>query len=273
MKMKFEPFEVGKKVMFTVGKYMPKALTGVSAGATVGAIVLAVQAGMEYQRLKDSGEPITWQDYARIFGPCASAGVFAIACAFAGLTKQEQRYAAAAALASMYESKEKEFEAKAREIFGDKEVDKAQEEIVKDKLQNPPAPVVAYGGTAFLDLITGQYIYMDVETIRSKINDLNESINTGHTVTKVDWCDAFGLVSTSADEEIGWHNQLTGNIKPFGKSKEYFVFTKLADGKTVGALQVNEPCLLYEEPEFYDNETDSWMRISNPGWSEVNNGD
>jgi predicted acylesterase/phospholipase RssA len=266
--MKDELFKIGKKVIFTAGKYMPKALIGVSAGATVGAIFLAIQAGMEYQELKDSGEEITWKDYGRIFGPCLAAGVFAIACAFAGLTKQEQRYAAAAALASVYESKGDEFEAKAREIFGDKEVEKAKEEIVNDKLKNAQAPMVAYGGTAFLDFVTGQYIYMDVETIRARINDLNEYINNGKTITKVDWCDTFYLTSTTADENIVWNNTLTGNIKPLGK--DYFTFTKLPDGRTVGALQVTEPRLLYEEEEYYtDEEVDEYYRQRNPGWSEV----
>lgn len=270
--MKNELFKVGKKVMFNVGKFMPKALIGVSAGATVGAIALAIQAGMEYQRLKDLEEELTWKDYGRIFGPCMAAGVFAIACAFAGLTKQEQRYAAAAALASMYESKGEEFEAKAREIFGDKEVDKAKEEVVKDKLQNPPAPVVAYGGTAFLDFVTGQYIYLDIETIRSKINDLNDHMLDGHRITKVDWCDTFYLVSSTADEEVGWDHELTGIIKPYGK--DFFTFTKLPDGKTVGALQVTEPKLFCEkrreEEEYYtDEEIDEYYRQRNPGWSEV----
>lgn len=266
--MKNELFKVGKKVMFNVGKFMPKALIGVSAGATVGAIALAIQAGMEYQRLKDLEEELTWKDYGRIFGPCMAAGVFAIACAFAGLTKQEQRYAAAAALASMYESKGDEFEAKAREIFGDKEVDKAKEEVVKDKLQNVPDPVIAYGGTAFLDLLTGQYIYMDVETIRSKINDLNDHMNNGHDITKVDWCDTFDLISTTGDENIVWNNRLTGIIKPDGK--DFFTFTKTATGKTVGALQVIEPRFKYEEEEYYtDEEIDEYYRQRNPGWSEV----
>lgn len=266
--MKNEIFKVGKTVIFNAGKYMPKALIGVSAGATCGAIWLAIQAGIEYQKLKESGEEITWKDYGRIFGPCLMAGVFAIACAFAGLTKQEQRYAAAAALASVYESKSDEIDAKAREIFGDKEVDKMHEEIAKDKLNNVPAPMVAYGGTAFLDFVTGQYIYMDIETIRAKINDLNEHMNNGYKITKVDWCDTFSLISSTGDEELGWTSTLTGNIKPFGK--DFFTFTKTVDGKTVGALQVTEPRLLCEEDEYYtDEEIDEYYRQRNPGWSEV----
>lgn len=261
--MKNEMFEVGKKILFTAGKYMPKALVGISAGATCGAIWLAIQAGMEYQRLKDLGEELTWKDYGRIFGPCMAAGVFAIACAFAGLTKQEQRYAAAAALASMYESKEKEIDAKAREIFGDKEVNKMHEEILKDKLNNAQEPMVNYSGTAFLDLVSGQYIYMDYETIRTKVNDLNDHMNNGHSITKAEWCDTFDLVSTSAEENLVWNNTLTGNIKidPF--------FHTLNSGRKVAALRVTEPRLLYEEDEYTDEEIDEYYRQRNPGWSEV----
>ena len=40
--------------------------------------------------------------------------------------------------ASVYQSKEKEIDAKVREIFGDKEADKVHEEIVKDKIKNAP---------------------------------------------------------------------------------------------------------------------------------------
>lgn len=265
--MKNELFKVGKKVMFNVGKFMPKALIGVSAGATVGAIALAIQAGMEYQRLKDLEEELTWKDYGRIFGPCMAAGVFAIACAFAGLTKQEQRYAAAAALASMYESKGEEFEAKAREIFGDKEVNKAHEEILKDRLNNAKEPMISYSGTAFLDSVTGQYIYMDYETIRSKVNDLNEHMNNGHDISKAEWCDTFNLVSSAGDGDVsvGWNKKLTGNIKinPY--------FQMLDIGRQVAALEVTEPKLFYEEEDYTDEdeEIDEYYRQRNPGWSEV----
>ena len=256
--MKQELFKIGKTVMFKAGKYMPKALIGVSAGATVGGIVLAVQAGMEFQRLKDSGEELTWKDYARIFGPCAAAGVFAIACAFAGLTESEKRYAAAAALASMYESKEKEIDAKAREIFGDKEVNKMHEEIAKDKIKNAPEPMPAYGGTVFLDVLTGQYIYMEMEDIKARINNLNDRINQGYSVTKAEWCDTFNLFSSSGDEEMGWNTNMTGIIKA------EFTWSELLSGRTVASLEITEPKLFYENDYDYDRP----YRM-NPGWSEV----
>ena len=40
--MKQELFKIGKTIAFNAGKYMPKALIGISAGATVGSIVLAI---------------------------------------------------------------------------------------------------------------------------------------------------------------------------------------------------------------------------------------
>ena len=263
--MKNEVFKFGKKVMFAAGKYKSWVLYGMSAGATMGAIFLAVQAGMEYQRLKDLEEELTWKDYGRIFGPCMAAGVFALACGFAGLNDKEKKYAAAAALASMYESKGDEFEAKAREIFGDKEVDKAQDEIMKDKLNNAPEPMINYTGTAFLDIVTGQYIYMDYEVIRTKVNDMNDHMNSGHDISKSEWCDNFDLMSTKGDDELGWCNELTGNIhiKPF--------FHTLASGRTVAALRVlEEPRLFSEKEEYYtDEEIDEYYRQRNPGWSEV----
>lgn len=263
--MKNEIFKVGKKVMFAAGKYKSWALYGMSAGATAGAIFLAIQAGMEYQRLKDLGEELTWKDYGRIFGPCMAAGVFALACGFAGLNDKEKKYAAAAALASMYESKGDEFEAKAREIFGDKEVNKAQEEILKDKLNNAPEPMINYTGTAFLDMVSGQYIYMDYDTIRSKVCDLNDHMNSGHDISKAEWCDTFDLMSTTGDENIIWCNELTGNIhiEPF--------FHTLSSGRKVAALRVREePRLMSEKEEYYtDEEVDEYYRQRNPGWSEV----
>ena len=260
-----EVFEIGKKVMFTAGKYMPKALIGISAGATVGGLILAVQAGIEFQKLKDSGKEITWKDYARIFGPCATAGVFAIACAFAGLTKQEQRYAAAAALASMYESKEKEIDAKVREVFGNNEAEKIHDSIAKDRLEKAPEPIVAYGGTAFLDVMTGQYIYMDIETIRARITNLNIRMAEGYDVTLGEWCDTFDEYSVTAADELGWNLKLTGKIE------ERFAYHTLASGRTVAALEVTEPKLFYEESEQDpdDEEYTEFLKMRNPGWSEV----
>jgi len=259
--MKQELFKIGKKVAFTTGKYMPKALVGLSAGATAGGLFLAVKAGMEFQKLRDSEEEITWKDYARIFAPCIGAGVFAIACAFAGLSESEKRYAAAAALASMYESNEKEVDAKVRELFGDKEADKVHEEIVKDKLKNAPEPVIAYGGDAFFDIQTGQYIYLDIETIRARINNLNERMDDGYDITMAEWCDTFDEYSTTAQEGYGFGKYTTGHIKPS------FTFITLSNGKTVAALEINEPKLFYERDE--DEEINEYFRQHNPGWSEV----
>lgn len=252
--MKQELFNIGKTIAFNAGKYMPKALVGISAGATVGGIVLAVQAGMEFQRLKDSGEELTWKDYARIFGPCAAAGVFAIACAFAGLTESEKRYAAAAALASMYESKEKDIDAKVREIFGDNEANKMHDEIAKDKLRNAPEPMPAYGGTVFLDRLTNQYIYMEMEDIKARINRLNQRINNGYSVTVSEYCDEFNLRAPAALEEVGWEKDLTGIIEAD------FVWDELPSGRTVAALDVTEPRLFYEN-QYPD------CRLA--GWAEV----
>ena len=259
--MKQELFKIGKTIAFNAGKYMPKALIGVSAGATAGGIFLAVKAGMEFQKLRDEGAEITWKDYARIFAPCITAGVFAIACAFAGLTESEKRYAAAAALASMYESNEKEIDAKAREIFGDKEVDKMHEEIVKDKIKNAPEPMPAYGGTVFLDLLTGQYIYMEMEDIKARINRLNERINSGYFISKDEWCDVFNLISSTADMELGWSTKLTGIIEP------EFVWQELASGRTVAALKINEPDLKYKEDQ--DDDENIYLGSKLAGWSEV----
>ena len=261
--MKQELFKIGKTIAFNAGKYMPKALIGVSAGATAGGIFLAIKAGMEFQKLRDEGAEITWKDYARIFAPCITAGVFAIACAFAGLTESEKRYAAAAALASMYESNEKEIDAKAREIFGDKEVDKMHEEITKDKLRNAPEPMPAYGGTVFLDILTGQYIYMEMEDIKARINKLNDRINNGYSVTRAEWCDTFNECSSSVDEEIGWNTSLTGIIN------YDFVWTELVSGKTVAALEVTDPKLFYEN-DYGETAFDPYYESKrNPGWSEV----
>ena len=171
------------------------------------------------------------------------------------MSESERRYAAAATLASVYESKEKDIDAKAREIFGDKEVDKMHEEIIKDKLDNAPEPTL-YDGTAFLDLLTGQYIYMGMEDIKARINKLNDRINNDYSVSKDEWCDIFDEMSTTADMEMGWNSKLTGIIK------YDFVFKELASGRTVAALEVTEPKLFYEEEINYNS-------MVNPGWSEV----
>ena len=264
MVSKMELMSIGKKVIFTANKYMPKALVGMSAGLTAGGLVLAIKAGMEFQKLRDEEEEITWKDYARIFAPCIAAGVFAIACAFAGLSESEKRTAAAAALASMYESNQKEIDAKARELFGDGKTEKLYDEVAKEQLKKAPEPMVAYGGTAFFDILTGQWIYLDIETIRHKVNCMNDRINDGYSVTKAEWCDAFDLYSTPADEMVGWNSKLTGIIK-FRP-----VWMEDARGRTVAAIQLEvnrEPKLFYESEE--DEEIDEYYRQRNPGWSEV----
>ena len=251
---------VGKKIIFTANKYKPKALIGVSAGLTAGAIILAIKAGMEYQKLKSEGKTLTWQDYARIFGPCIAAGSFAMACAFAGLTEEEKRTAAFAGLVSMYEQNQKDFDAKAREMFGNNKTEKLYDEVAKEQMRRAPEPMTAYGGNAFFDCMTGQWIYMDIESIRARINNINERITSGRDVTQAEWCDVFNEYSVAAQEELGWSRSLTGII-------EYdFVFMEDLHGHTVSALQLKPG----SEPKiFYTSEDERNAYMYNPGWSEV----
>lgn len=252
--MKQELLEIGKKVAFQAGKYMPKALIGVSAGASLGALYLAFEAGREYQKMKDNGEEITPKDYARIFWKPLMAESFALACEFAGLSESERRYAAAATLASVYESKEKEIDAKAREIFGDNEVEKMHDQIAKDRLERAPEPM-PFDGSVFLDILTGQYIYMGTEDIKARINRLNDRINQGYSVSVDEYCDIMNLFSKVADQEIVWNTDLTGIITP------RFTYHTLASGREVAALELNEPRLIY-----YD---DAKEYARTPGWAEV----
>lgn len=254
----------GKKVIFSAGKHAPQALTGMSAGGTAAGIFLAVKAGMEFQKLRDSGEEITWKDYIRIFGPAAAAGVFSIACAFAGLSKMEQRYAAAALLANTYEMTHKEFDEKAHEIFGDGKTEKLHDEVNKEVTKKNPlseADVMMVGEgnyVWFYDKFTHQKTLSTMEKIDAAVNDLNVEISQDYDITYMDYSDRLGFEEVEATEEYVWSLNKTGIISLRKTWDSY-------DGRTPVCIleHKNPPKLRYDLDTLYET------RSHLPGWSEV----
>ena len=251
----------GKKLAFTAGKYSPKALTGISAGATAGGIFLAVKAGMEFQKLRDSGEDIGWKDYVRIFGPPAAAGVFSMVCAFASLSKMEQRYAAAALLANTYEMTQKEFDAKAREILGDGKVEKVHDEVNKDKIKkldlgDQNVTLIGEGGVWFVDEFSNQKVYTTMEKIDAGVNQINDRINNNMNIGYGEYLDTLGFPDSMATWEYVWNLDSTGIIEL---------------RKTWDSLDGRTPVCILEhktKPKLrYDILGDSYAHF--PGWSEV----
>ena len=110
--------------------------------------------------------------------------------------------------ASVYQSKEKEIDAKVREIFGDKEADKMHEEIVKDRLEKAPEPLPTYGGTAILDSVTNQYIYMAIEDIEARLNRINDRINKDYDFSKDEWCDMFNEENILTDPRLFYEKEI-----------------------------------------------------------------
>lgn len=261
--MKAELIKVGKRIAFTVGKYMPKALTGMSAGLTAGGIFLAVKAGIEFQKLRDSGDEITWQDYVRIFGPCVMAGVFSIACAFAGLSKMEQRYAAAALLANGYEIAQKELEEKGIELFGENKMTKLHDETNKERLNkvhfSEAEMMMAVNGQVwFVDEFSNQKTLSSMEKIDAAVNQLNYQITHGGEISYPEYSDRLDFPEDPATWEYSWRLESTGLIE-LRKT-----WTSL-DGRTPVCIleHKNKPKLKYE----LDEDSENKSRL--PGWGEV----
>lgn len=217
---------VGKSTINFAKEHSTTILTGMTVvGVGVTAVLSGKAAVKAYQVIEEEeysrGIPMTkkekfvktWKIYIPPFAAAVATASISIGCH--ALNKRThavllESYLAEAAL-------RRNFEAKARDIIGDKKVDKVKHEMNADKINaNPPdekmiIPTKA-GRTLFLDGLTGRYFYSDIEFVRHAINNVNEQIIKDGYASMNDFYYELEIPSVQLGAEQGWHRDFDGQL-------------------------------------------------------------
>ena len=231
-KIKFNTKKISsgiKKVGRALDKHSPSILTGLGIASGVTTVVLvAKKAPIVKERLDElhvelaerdedlSKTKILWEELkvaAPIYAPAIITGVTSVSCI---LGSDRISYKRTAALATAYEISQKnllDYKAKAKELLGEKKVEKIESEIAKDILDSKPDIVDEKGNEVIIedgkmlcyDKMSGRYFRSSPEIIRKAEAKLNKQLISEMYVSLNDFYFELGLSGTSIGDQLGWN--------------------------------------------------------------------
>ena len=222
--MKQEILKFARKGVDEIAKHSPSLLTGFGvAGIFVTAYLTAKATLKAKEKLDKLPEDADTIDKLKEAAPCyiapALTAVASAAAIIGANTVNQRRQALAATAYSMSEAARQEFQDKATEIFGEKKVEKAKDQIAEDKVRkyydiNKDHIIeTGYGNQIFIDMWNGQVFKSDIERIRRAVNDANEEMISGVNVFLNDLYEPWGINQTKSGEIFGWDINFNGTIK------------------------------------------------------------
>lgn len=211
----------------------PEILMGVGLAGLVLSIAGAVRATVKAVRMCDAKkqaegkEKLTKKEIVKLtwktFAPVAASTVLSIPCVIMGNRISNKRAAALAAAYSISESALQQYQAKAKEIVGEK-----TEQVIKDAVTKDQAQIKApENKTETLMMVTNdeeQLIYEPLSDryfkstwnkVMQAYNELNEK-TLGSTVgvySVNDWYDMLGIDNTKMGDMLGWCTTTFGGNK------------------------------------------------------------
>lgn len=162
-----------------------------------------------------------------------AGGTTCVILAHVGDKKAAAGYAAAYAASEVAIAECKD---KITEVVGEKKAREIQDKIVeKHDVENPITEIHTTGtGDHLMRFDFNGYTFRStVQEVESRINDVNEAINRGETMSVADLCYYFGKESTEMDSSYVWdvnrngiiHVDKNGGITPEGEPYIIWVFT------------------------------------------------
>ena len=179
----------------------PQILAGLGIACGLGAVGMTAKGTVSaYKKVKaaeeEKGEKLTkmeivktvWTDYA----PAAALTVAGIGCVVGSVHISARRVATLGLAYAMSDKNLKEYQAKAKEVLGEKKEEELRASIDQDYVNaNPPSTEMverAKGGTVLcLDKLLGRYFYSDADTINRAANELNRLMLADYAVSYNDW--------------------------------------------------------------------------------------
>lgn len=192
--------------------------TALMAGGTVKAIVESPKAKEKLDILEDDDE-LSHREYLKekaqviLYHYWATAGMTlgGAALIFWGHKISLGRTAAALAAYQMSKDDLKKLEDKIVELDGEKHLEKAKDEIARDRVLNDSqddekVKHIGDGDILFIDGITGQKFRSSFDKIDRAVNALNAEIHSDPELTASlnTWLDLIGCENSKVGDKLGW---------------------------------------------------------------------
>ena len=211
-----------------VRKNGPVILGGMAITSGVAASVIGFRAGIKASYILDEygrenghrslAETVSITDTKTLLKlagpeivPVAVLSVMSIASVVGALYLQNRKNAALAGLYALTETSFREYRNKVTEHIGAKKeqkvVDSIRDDImVKHPVNNDLITRTGKGSTLCYDELSGRYFESDIESIRSAVNDANESMMSGSNfLTLNELYSLLGLKGIELGRDLGWN--------------------------------------------------------------------
>lgn len=232
MKINTKMFSDGLKVMTKfISKNGPTIAVVAGVGMMIGAVVeTIIEAPKAKEELADLEEdtklceqPVSTKEYigkqikivAKHYWPTVFMTASGVVLIFWGHKNSLGRTAAALAAYQMTKDDLKKLEDKIIEMDGEKHLEKAKDEIAKDRIAaNMSEPIMTgKGNIKFVDCITGQVFYSSFDAIERAVNALNakllSSIDNSESLNT--WLDLIGCRTSDIGDKLGWNYSAQGD--------------------------------------------------------------
>ena len=198
-------------------KYLTLGLTIVAAIGVVATSVTAVRATPKaVKKLEENGidtddilkfvkdEPVkVVKNVAPVYAPSIAIGAATIVCIFGANRLSVKQQATIAGAYAMLAKSMKDYEAKAKEIFGEDADEKIKDAVVEDTLHNKY--IYAPEGTLlFYDNYSDEYFERTMLEVQNAEYELNKRFIHEGYVTLNDFYYLLGLPETELGKKIGW---------------------------------------------------------------------
>lgn len=220
--------DLSKAVKFT-GKYLadhaPQILTGFAVAGVVTTTVLAAQGGAQAKELLDNERLfrlkaedvdtiedftlkekffITWRAYV----PAGIAAATTLTCVIGAQGINQNRQAALIGAYTLLEKGSAQYQEKVLEAVGEKKDTQIRDSVAKQQLEEAPSGKnMVYMGTGehlFYDPYGNNYFKSSMETIRQIVNNVNELLLSGDTVSLNEFYGMLGINPCNFGNEVGW---------------------------------------------------------------------
>lgn len=211
-----------------VRKNGPIILGGMAITSGVAASVMGVKAGIKasyildeygrgegYHSLRETVDMTDNKTLVKLVGtefvPVAVLSVMSITSVVGALYLQNRKNAALAGLYALTESSFREYRNKVTEHIGAKKEQKVVDSIRDDIMVKHPVNSdlitrTGKGSTLCYDELSGRYFESDIESIRSAVNEANESMIGGSNFTTLnELYSLLGLKGIELGRDLGWN--------------------------------------------------------------------
>ena len=214
------------KVLNFTKEHNPEILVGLGVAGMMTSTVLAVKAtpkaldimedkkadmGVTYLTRKEIAQA-TWKLYA----PSIGVGLASAACIILGTSKSIKRNTALATVYALSESTLREYQTKAKEMFGEEKAAELDREVAKARVRKREVTTIVEtegseyihhtgnGDTLVYDTLSGRYFRSSMNSIESAVNSINKSLLNDYIMTLNEFYNELGVPTIGAGSLIGW---------------------------------------------------------------------